>query len=321
MNPASRSGLLLTLGAVLIWGTQLPIAKGAMADLDGLTLTLIRYGLALGGLYAALAWRERIASLRLDGRGGLVAAAGAIGMAGSGLLVFLGLSLTRPEVAVIIIALQPAITAIAEWALKGKRPAPFTLGCLVAAFLGVAIVITRGGTGLPGLVRSSPRELLGNALVFAGASAWVGYALMAERLRGWSSLRISAHTCLAAVVALLAVWLLALAHGAAQLPAAESLLRHAWRLAFLGVLGVLIALLMWNAGIRRIGPLDAMLLTNLMPVTTFVYRALEGASFVASELAGAAVVVGALLSNNLFLRRGLRPAGAAAPSATGRRAP
>lgn len=302
MNPASQTGFALTLAAVLVWGTQLPIAKGAMADLDGYTITLVRYGLAVVGLLAVLAWREGVASLRFDGRGALVSAAGAIGMAGSGILVFVGLSLTRPEVAVILIALQPAMTAIAEWMLKGKRPAPFTVGCLVAAFVGVAIVVTHGGTGLPELLRTSPRELFGNALVFAGSAAWVAYTLMVERLHGWSSLRISANTCLTAFAAVLLVWLLALLPGGAQMPTVELLVRHGWRLAFLGVLGVLLAMFLWNAGSRRIGPLNAMLLINLMPVITFAYRALEGATFLASELAGAAVVVGALVSNNLYLR-------------------
>ncbi len=315
MNPASQTGFLLTLGAVLIWGTQLPIAKGAMADIDGYTITLVRYALAVFGLLIVLAWREGLASLGFGGRAGQVAAAGAIGMAGSGTLVFVGLSLTRPEVAVIIIALQPAMTAIAEWMIKGKRPAPFTAGCLVAAFVGVAIAVTHAGTGFPELLRTSPRELLGNALVFIGSCAWVGYTLMVERLRGWSSLRISAHTCLAALAAILVVWMLALLPGAAQVPSVEVLLLHGWRLAFLGLLGVLVAMFLWNAGSRRIGPLNAMLLGNLMPVITFAYRAIEGASFLVSELVGAAVVVGALVSNNLYLRwrhrRGLAPTPAA----------
>lgn len=302
MNPASQTGFFLTLGAVLVWGTQLPIAKGAMADIDGYTITLVRYALAVIGLLAVLAWREGLSSLGFGGRARLVAAAGSIGMAGSGILVFVGLSLTRPEVAVIIIALQPAMTAIAEWMLKDKRPAPFTVGCLIVAFLGVAIVVTHGGTGLPELLRTSPRELLGNALVFIGCSAWVAYTLMVERLHGWSSLRISAHTCLAALATIALVWLLALLPGAAHVPSADVLLHHAWRLAFLGLLGVLVAMFLWNAGSRRIGSLNAMLMVNLMPVITFTYRALEGASFLASELAGAAMVLGALVSNNLYLR-------------------
>jgi hypothetical protein len=43
-----------------------------------------------------------------------------------------------------------------------------------------------------------------------------------------------------------------------------------------------------------------------MPVVTFAFRAAEGASFVPSEIGGAAIVVGALVANNLYLRRRAR---------------
>ena len=308
MKPPSASGVLLTLTAILLWGAQLPIAKNAMADIDGYTTTLVRYGVAVAALLVTLGVREGAASLLPGERWRLVTLAGVIGMAGSGLLVFVGLSLTRPEVAVIIIALQPAMTAIAQWLFAGQRLAPFTVACLIAAFFGVAIVVTHGGAGLDELLRTSPSELLGDALVIVGASAWVAYTLMAERLGGWSSLRISALTCLTALGAIFVVWLLALALGGAQIPQAETLHRHAWRLAYLALLGVVAGMFLWNAGSRRIGPLNAMLLLNLMPVITFTMRALQGATFRASELVGATVVVAALVSNNLYLRIAARRA-------------
>jgi drug/metabolite transporter (DMT)-like permease len=62
-------------------------------------------------------------------------------------------------------------------------------------------------------------------------------------------------------------------------------------------------MLAWNYGTQRIGPLNSTLLTNLMPVITFSYRALQGNTFLAIEIAGAAVVVLALIANNLYLRR------------------
>ena len=52
MSPPSSAGFLSTFAAVLIWGTQLPIAKGAMADIDGYTITLVRYGVAVAGTRA-----------------------------------------------------------------------------------------------------------------------------------------------------------------------------------------------------------------------------------------------------------------------------
>lgn len=297
-------GFALALLAVFFWGAQLPIAKGAMGDIDGYTITLVRYGIAVACLIAVLVWREGAASLSMAGRGRVAALAGVVGMAGSGLFVFVGLSLTRPEVAVIIIALQPAMTAIAEWVLKRRRPPPFTQACLVLAFAGVVFVVTRGGSGLYEMLRTGPRELLGDLLVFVGAAAWVAYTLLAERLQGWSSLRVSALTCLTALAAIVVAWLFALAFGAAWIPTASALGTHAWRLLFLSLLGVFASMFLWNAGARRIGSLNAMLLLNLMPVITFAFRALEGASFSPAELGGAAMVVGALVANNLYQRRG-----------------
>ena len=95
----------------------------------------------------------------------------------------------------------------------------------------------------------------------------------------------------------------ALAHAAgftyadpAGLPAAS------WRLGYVSLVGVVLAMFLWNAGALRIGAVNAMLLLNLMPVVTFAFRALEGARFAVSEIVGAAIVVGALVANNLSVR-------------------
>jgi drug/metabolite transporter (DMT)-like permease len=63
----------------------------------------------------------------------------------------------------------------------------------------------------------------------------------------------------------------------------------------LGVLG-------FNAGARALGPLNAMLMLNLIPIGVFAIEAALGRSFAAIELAGAALVIGALVANNLYLR-------------------
>ncbi|HWS75611.1 MAG TPA: DMT family transporter, partial [Quisquiliibacterium sp.] len=231
MNPPPATGLMLALFTVVLWGAQLPIAKAAMADIDGYTVSLVRYGVAGLGFLLVLLWREGPGSLSMGGRGVLVAASGALGMAGSALLVFVGLALTTPEVAVIIIALQPAMAALAEWLLRGRRPEPFTLACLVVAFLGVVVVVTRGEFGLGELARSAPRELLGNLLVLLGAMAWVGYTMTTDRFGGWSSLRVASLTSLAALAGTALVWVIALSMGAAQVPEAATLERHGWRLA------------------------------------------------------------------------------------------
>jgi drug/metabolite transporter (DMT)-like permease len=97
-------------------------------------------------------------------------------------------------------------------------------------------------------------------------------------------------------------WCIAWLAGATYLNA-EQLPSAIWRLGYVSLIGVVLSMFLWNFGARRIGAVNAMLLLNLMPVVTFVFRAFEGASFVASEILGAAIVVGALVANNLYLRR------------------
>jgi drug/metabolite transporter (DMT)-like permease len=58
----------------------------------------------------------------------------------------------------------------------------------------------------------------------------------------------------------------------------------------------------FNAGARALGPLNAMLMLNFIPVGVFAIEAALGRSFAPVELAGAALVIGALVANNLYLR-------------------
>jgi drug/metabolite transporter (DMT)-like permease len=229
--------------------------------------------------------------------------AGGFGIAGSALLVFVGLAMTRPEVAVIILMLQPAMTAIAQWLLRGVRPALFTVACLGLAFFGVVVAVTRGGDALNITADMGKQELIGNGLVFLGAVAWITYTLMLGMFAGWSPLRFTALTALPGLVVIVLVWCIAWMVGAADWPSPTALVSIAPELAYVSLLGVVAAMFLWNAGNRRIGPLNTILLLNLMPVVTFAIRYAQGAQFATSELVGAGLVVGSLVANNLYERR------------------
>ena len=309
------TGFGLVFVAVLIWGAQLPIAKGIFPFMDGYAMTLVRYGIAVA-IFCVVLWRtEGTAAFRYEGRGALTWFTGAVGMGASATLVFIGLELTRPEIAVIILALQPAMTALAEWVAHGRRPPRFTLVCLVFAFLGVVIAVTRGGSGLGALLSSKPQELLGDALVLLGSIAWVAYTMLTQRLTGWSALRLTTLTGIPAMVAITLAWAVAAALGASRLPDADALTGAGWRLVYVSAIGVALAMFLWNGGSRHIGSLNAILLLNLMPVVTFGVRALEGAQFSWPEVAGAAMVMAALVANNLLMRRQFARARAATATA------
>jgi drug/metabolite transporter (DMT)-like permease len=291
-----------------------------MGQLDGFTLTFIRYGVAVILFVAFLWWKEGKTAFRWEDKTLPILIGGGLGMGGSALLVFLGLSMTKPELAVIIISLQPGMTALGSWLFFKKRPSYFTLLCIGLAFCGVAIAVTRGGASLQSLTGAGAGlgqhagaiistgnaqwdQLIGELLVFVGAMAWVTYVLASSRLAAWSSLRIATVNCIPAVLVIGIAWAVAMALGFKHWPSAQ--VWNGWlglKVAYVAVIGVFFAMMLWNESVRKIGPLNAMLLLNLMPIITFGFRALEGAQFERSELLGAAIVVGALVANNVYQR-------------------
>ena len=68
------------------------------------------------------------------------------------------------------------------------------------------------------------------------------------------------------------------------------------------------AVLTWNAAIGLIGPQNAVLFGNLIPVTTFGIEIVRGYRPGAVELGGAALTIAALVANNLLVRRATGPA-------------
>lgn len=278
------------------------VAKRALPYLDAYALGSVRYALGVAVLALLLIAVEGRAALRYDGRFLAAALCGLIGIAGFNLFVWVGLGLTRPEHASLILALQTPMTALAVWGLRGERPANFTLACVAVALAGVLLVVTRGHPldALTDLARGG--GLLGDALVFCGAVAWLFYTLAVARFPGWSPLRYTTLTCLPGFAGLLAANAIAIGVGAATLPGWAEISAVAWQIAYFSLGTVVLGVLAFNAATRRLGPLNMMLLLNLVPVGVFAIEAALGRSFVAAELTGAGMVIVALVANNLFLR-------------------
>jgi len=294
-------GVLIMLVTVLIWGGMFPVAKGALQTLDAFWLSSIRYGIAAPLFVAILCWREGAAALRYRGKFLQASFYGVVGFSGFSILVFVGLSRSRPEHAAIIMALQTPIAAFVHWALKGTRPANFTLGCVTVAILGVFLVITKGDP----VHAFTGGTFLGDALIFLGAMSWIVYTIGAVSFPGWSALRFTTLTCLPGTAGILVITAIAALAGYTSAPAGATVVSVGWELAYLALLTVVLAVLFWNMAIGYLGALNAMLLGNLVPVVTFAIRILQGHRFETIELAGAGLVVAALIANNLYLRGGI----------------
>ena len=277
----------------------MPVAKDSFAILDPWVSTALRYGLALALLLPALLAREGPGLLAAGPQWPWVAGLGIVGMSASPLLVFSGMAMSRAEHAAVIVSLQPSIAAMLQWALHRKRPSRITLGCIALALAGAVLVVTKGQMDFI----HSRRELVGSLLILLGAACWVFYTLGTPRLAGWSIWRVTLLTMLAGGVSNAVAALAAVAAGmVSPAPTLGAIWEVRWVLVYLAYGGVVFAMLAWNFGAQRIGPVNASLFINFMPVMTFGVRAWQGVQFAPVELAGVALVVGALVANNVFQR-------------------
>jgi drug/metabolite transporter (DMT)-like permease len=218
---------------------------------------------------------------------------GTAGFAGFNLLSYAGLAHTTPQHAALIVATMPLITVVARWRIAGEVPARAQLAWAGLALAGVGLVITGGDPA------AALRGGAGDVLVLLAAICWVRYTLGAAEFPGWSPLRYTALSAIGGTLAIVAVAVVGDVAGWLSVPSGADLSAVAPQLAYVVVLGAIVGVLGWNAGVRRLGPADAALFMNLVPVTAFAIQAARGSSPGAIELAGAVVTLAALVGANL----------------------
>jgi drug/metabolite transporter (DMT)-like permease len=306
----TAAGALLATTTAVAWGGQFVVGKSALGSVNAFPLSTIRYAVAVLLWLAVLVVVEGRRSLRLEGRGLRFFWLGSLGFAGFNLLAYTGLAHARPQSASLIVALAPLLTTLVLWQRTRTRPSMATLALLVLALFGVALVISGGHPS--SIVNGSIGW--GDGLVLAGAFSFVLYGLGAARFPTFSALRSTTLTAALGWLTLAAATAVAAGAGLVPLPSAHQLWSTTPQIAYLAVPGAVIAVLAWNAAIGLIGPQNAVLFGNLIPVTTFAIEIVRGYRPGAVELAGALLTITALIANNLLTRRPQRAKREQAPT-------
>ena len=283
----------------LVWGGQFVIGKSAVERVDAFHLTTVRYALAGLVLLAILVAVEGRGALRLEGRGLRLWWLGTLGFAGFNLLGFTGLAHARPQSASLIVALAPLLTALVLWRRTRVRPRAATFVLLGIALAGVALVISGGHPA--SIVNGSIGW--GDGLVLGGVFSFVLYGLGAAEFPDLSPLRYTALTASLGWVTVAAATAVALGSGLVAVPSGHQIWSVTPQIAYLAIPGAFVAVLTWNAAIGLIGPQNAVLFGNLIPVTTFGIEIVRGYRPGAVELGGAALTIAALVANNVLVRR------------------
>ena len=297
-------GALFATTTAVAWGGQFVVGKSALGSVNAFPLTTIRYALAASLWLIVLAAVEGRRAFRLDGKGLRLFWLGTIGFAGFNLLAYTGLAHARPQSASLIVALGPLLTALVLWRRTRVAPSTATFVLLGLALTGVALVISGG----------SPASIVdgsigwGDALVLGAVFSFVLYGLGAAEFPEFSPLRYTALTAALGWVSIAAATAVALGSGLVSAPSGHEVWSIAPQIAYLTIPGAFLAVLTWNAAIGLIGPQNAVLFGNLIPVTTFAIEIARGYRPNVVELGGAALTIAALVASNVLARRAAKPA-------------
>jgi drug/metabolite transporter (DMT)-like permease len=306
---SSTAGALLAVVTGVTWGGQFVVGKSALAHVDAFHLTTIRYAVAAALLLVLLAAVEGPGALRLEGRGWALFRLGTLGFAGFNLLAYEGLQHARPQSAALITSLGPLLTALVLWQRTRVRPSRTTFAALAVALAGVALVVGRGNPA--SIVEGSVGW--GDALVLAGVLSFVVYTVGAAEHRDLSPLRYTALTAALGWISIAVATEAGTLLGRLPSPG-DGAYTSAWeQIAYISLLGAVVAVLAWNTAVARLGAQNASLFGNLVPVTTFAIEIARGYRPGAAELAGAGVTIGALVGANVLARRSARAAPEAVP--------
>lgn len=263
----ARTPLRYELGLLLvatIWGVNFPAVKYALRYVDPLTFNAVRFTIAVAmlGLLLQLEQRRRAEPverrpLRWLGLLGL----GLLGHFAYQILFIVGLSLTTAGLCAFLVSTSPIWTASIGALTGSDRLASAAWLGLALAFSGASVLIFgRSGFDL------ADATFLGNLVSFIAAVGWGTFTAMS---RGF--LDRHSPTGLAFWTMLLAtplLWGVALSRPDPFAGMNEPI---AWVvLAYSGLLSLGLAYILWNVGIRHVGPSHTAVFANLVPVVAFV---------------------------------------------------
>ncbi len=313
MQSYSR-GVLFCVIATMSWGAMFPVMTGALVKIDPFTFTCMRYTIAGLAFVALLLFKEGRPGLSLKGeRVWLVWFFGTAGFAGFGFLVFLGQQLAGKEGALtasIMMATQPMLGLLVNWALRKIVPPVFSFLFILLSFCGVTLVITKGNVFS---LISSPQHYGADGLIVLGALCWVLYTVGAAFFPKWSPYKYTTLTTLLGLTSVFAITAALLVAHAIAMPAPDAVVAVAPHLAYMAFGAGLIGVLCWNFGNKILTPLNGVLFMDVVPVTAFAISALQGLIPTGMQIFGASLTALALILNNVYLRRRLAAAQAPTP--------
>ena len=292
MDPAAhRLGSALCIASAIAFGAMAIFGKLAYdAGVGLLTLLFVRFTIA-----APVLW---IAALRRPGRLSHVSrrtllsafALGAVGYASQAGLYFAALARMDASLLSMLLYTFPAMVVVAAIALGRETASRRRTGALLVSSGGLALVLLGAGAG--------SFDWLGAALGFGAALTYTAYILVSDRVGG--DLEALPLSALITTGAAITFGVAAVSTGTLDTGFAGT--GWLW-LAAIAIVSTVTPITLFFAGLRRVGPSTASILSTLEPLTTVALAfVVFGETLTGLQLAGAALVLGAAISLQMIPR-------------------
>jgi len=274
------------------------------AGADTATTLLVRFGLAAVVFAAVLGWTGRWRAMRGLSRRVVVTGL-ALGAAGYSLqsgLYFAAIGRLDVSLVALLLYTYPALVTIAALALGRLAPSPRIGAALTLASAGLVLVLVAAGTGA--------FDVTGALMAIGASLTYTTYILVSDGIVGDVDPFALALLVLTGATVTFSVAGLATGSIDFALPA------EAWLwLVLIALVSTVVAVSAFFAGLRRVGPSEAAILSTFEPpVTVALAFAVLGERLSVAQLAGGALVLAAVVLLQLPARRAAAPALVEAPA-------
>jgi drug/metabolite transporter (DMT)-like permease len=209
---------------------------------------------------------------------------GAVGYAIQASLYVGALQRIPASVAALLLYNYPVFVALLAWRINRRRPTPRELVAMALALAGVILTISPGA-------EIGRADALGLALVLASAVWYAGYITASDRIIARTGSLVS--TTWIALGAFLTFTVAGAATGSLPTTLSPTAI---WVMAAMVVFSTILPIGTFLAGMTRVGPTAASLLSTLEPVfTTLLAAAVLGETLAARQIAGGALVLTAVV--------------------------
>jgi drug/metabolite transporter (DMT)-like permease len=270
--------------AALFWSGNFVVGRALRNTISPLSLNFWRWTIALAILLPltyGLLKRHRLLILR---HWKLIAFLGLTGIASFHTCVYLALTTTSAVNALLLLSLAPLLIVLVSWSVLGERVSLLQLLGITVSFVGATALIAHGSVSSLTALRFGTGDLW----MLLAVVLWALYSLLLKRVPAeLPQLALLSASTAVAVLLMLPVYLLAPSNE--QLSSLDR--QTLWAILYIALFASVLAFLLWNHGVSKIGPSKAGTFIYLMPVFGAVLAfAFLGEGLQVYQLGGGALI-------------------------------